>query len=504
MKQMRDEEDARVDAVEVGKAAERFKNLEAEQNEWEEKYGHGASPSAGPSSSGHQTVPDTPRDVPQLEFARESRDKRFESTHSLLSLAEKSRYEAVPQGSPTADVFPRARDESPREELREPANDKGKEVGEDKVLEDQMKLLDEVKRARLEIRSSIDRLRTTSALSHRESHSGASTPTMDRFGETHSRRISGTSSKMLLDRPVSILEKPSPTQSTFGHSPAQSPPQPPKSEWEQYVSSRNIVSSSIPEDPSAAPSMRRQSSYDRSAAPVHPEQRMQRTTSFVEPRATDFGVEHLGPVSTYPARESRRESPQTLPRPMSNYELLRPASQYDAAPASHRTSQYAPGVILGSAAGGGAGAARGSQSMPRAMTYEELADRHRKRISALQDPVSSKMNEEVQLAAAKERWERQKRTERDEMRKREAEKMERAKEREREREGGHEMQRPRKEVMKSTDEWRRSVAGGLDRMAGSTTTMGQAQQKGSMGPPGVPASSMAGKGKRRMSSHLAN
>lgn len=524
MKQMRDEEEAREDAVEVSKAAERFKNLEAEQTEWEEKYG---TP-GGPSSAGHaersMETPSTSADLPLLEFTRDSRDsrdtrdtrdvrdQRFSSTHSLLS---QTRYETVAQGSPTLDVFPSARD-SPREELASPQ--KTSKSLEDQVLEDQMRLLDEVKRARMEVRSSIDKLRSqTPTLSLRDGNrSGASTPTMDKFAE-NSRRISGTSSRML-DHPVSILEKPSPTQSTFGGAAATtarlSPQQQaPKNEWDQYVSNRNIVS---PVLPSTGLQSRPQSSYDLQA-----DDRRVRTTSLVDTHPAEFGGDHRAPggtpIGTYPPRDpTRRDSGYTMPRPTSNYELLRPASTYDTPPTNRNS--YAPGMIVGSAAQSGAptrGGA-GSQPMPRAMTYEELADRHRKRISKLQDPVSSKMKEEVQLAAAKEKWEKQRRVEREEMRKREAEKLERAKEREREREGGGALdnlnvqsQRPRKEVLKTTDEWRRSVAGGLDGMTGNGSGSGQGQQqqqqqqRGQMLPPALP-NAMAGKGKRRMSSHMAN
>jgi hypothetical protein len=101
------------------------------------------------------------------------------------------------------------------------------------------------------------------------------------------------------------------------------------------------------------------------------------------------------------------------------------------------------------------------------MTYDELSERHRKRISQLQDPVTSKMREEVEIAAARERWEKQKRIEREEMRRREQEKAARLREREREGADVEGMRRvkERGEVIRSTDEWRRSVHSGLSGMA---------------------------------------
>jgi hypothetical protein len=196
-------------------------------------------------------------------------------------------------------------------------------------------------------------------------------------------------------------------------------------------------------------------------------------------------------------------------------------------------ASYAPGTIIGSAAGAkysavtpGAGMNDGfagrPSAMPRAMTYEELSDRHRKRMTQLQNPVSSKMNEEIELAAAKEKWERQKRQERDVMRKREAEKMQLVKERQQEAAdagrsgaGGGVVreQRQKREVMKSTDEWRRSVAGNLDQYAppalvsaGSGSGSQQYLQQAPRSPQRAAQQEVkyGTAGRRRQSSHIAN
>jgi len=88
------------------------------------------------------------------------------------------------------------------------------------------------------------------------------------------------------------------------------------------------------------------------------------------------------------------------------------------------------------------------------MTYDELSERHRKRISALQMPVTSQMKEEQNLKAAREKWERQKRAEKAEWERKE--KMGPPADKGRSRAGG------KQEVLKSTDEWRRSIDTGLD------------------------------------------
>lgn len=237
--------------------------------------------------------------------------------------------------------------------------------------------------------------------------------------------------------------------------------------------------------------------------------RRDRTTSMLETRTSDFGPHPPHRQSmhdTYPLGEPLRRTESAhamvnpahgMSRPTSSYDLPR---QYDTTP-HHRLSTLStgPGVITGSASQAFNGTSRPA-SMQRTMTYEELADRHRKRISKLQDPVSSKMKEEVALAEAKEKWERQKRAEKVEMRRREAEGMLRQKEGERVTPG------PvwgRGDGAKKAEEWRRSVHTDLN-MAGQT---GQPQRAskgpGQMGQGEQPVG-MAGRNSRRMSSHLAN
>jgi hypothetical protein len=121
------------------------------------------------------------------------------------------------------------------------------------------------------------------------------------------------------------------------------------------------------------------------------------------------------------------------------------------------------------------------------MTNEELAERHRKRISALQEPVTAKIREPLEIANAKAEWERQKRIERAQMQKREADRLAQLAEREKK---GPSVDR--KEVLKSTDVWRRSIASGLDLAA--TSGVGRQGAGGGGGE----------KRSKRASTHLAN
>jgi len=121
------------------------------------------------------------------------------------------------------------------------------------------------------------------------------------------------------------------------------------------------------------------------------------------------------------------------------------------------------------------------------MTNEELAERHRKRLSALQQPVTAKIREPLEIANARAEWERQKKIERIQMQKREAERLAQLAEREKK---GPAVDK--KEVLKLTDEWRRSIAMGLDRVTGPSVPPAAARPVGGE------------RRSHRSSTHLAN
>src|SRR5258706_3721401 len=62
------------------------------------------------------------------------------------------------------------------------------------------------------------------------------------------------------------------------------------------------------------------------------------------------------------------------------------------------------------------------QPQPPVRTFEELTERHKEKIRALQEPVTRGMEQEAELAAVKQRWERSKAVEREVMARRDAEK----------------------------------------------------------------------------------
>ena len=478
MKQMREEEEARIDAEEVAKAAERFKNLGSEMNEWEEKHGKGAT-------SGTST-PVTPLFGEQAPLARmsymdaEGSDsrRRPSSTLSLLrpspvSMRHTGDYDAVgPESPPLTGGAPTiGRNDTPTiskfeglEEFTIPdaspavaTSSKQKEVV-DPELESKMRLLEEVKKARAELRGSIDRMRaatpTPSILSRLDPvRSGAVTPTATALGDDHGRRLSNASSKMLDRTEAKRVTTPS--------------------EWDTYVSERKIITPPPVPSPglSTRASMQRPPSDEqRSSHGVIEnlevlDDRRERVRSMHELSnvgGSGYSALHVGQGSGGRPRETSRRS-------MQDFATARPQSQLvplsDRPADSARRSTYhenlgAP-VIIGNAASSrpSSSALQPPPKVQRSMTYEELTDRHRKRLSELQNPLTSKMKEEVDIAQAKAKWEAQKRREKAEMANRE--RARKPSEGETSHAGhGHGTGRGRDkmEVLKTTDEWRRSVS----------------------------------------------
>jgi hypothetical protein len=458
LKQQRDEEEAKVEAEEVAQAAERFKNVGADLNEWEEKHGDGASPKT-PGTGGYGTSlePFEYQDnrssvqLPSLGFEEGRRAHKTSSTASLLMRHE--RYESLPLQSPTADNSPTTL-KFPGlglEEMLSPDHAKPQSA-DDAELESKLKLLEEVKRARESLHSSLERIRagtpTPSVNQGLPSPTTSVTPGIGRptsamatSVEMRSRRGSATSSRLLDDQPRVATQ----------------------SEWDQYVQSRNVITPPVNHSPGLQTSgaMGRGASQNSQYAVVsdgvaRAVDRRERTTFMME----------LSGNEEWGTRETLAAAPASVG-------MGRRALSYHETPAAHLSYEGRPQYgESGSYASGHADyPTRSRQSSgPRSMTQEELAERHRKRLSALQEPVTAKIREPLEVASARAEWGKQKRIERAEMQKREADRLAQVQERERK---GPSVDK--KEVLKSTDEWRRSIASGLDRVAGPTVPVNAAR-----------------------------
>jgi hypothetical protein len=563
--QMREEEEARTDAIEVSKAAERFKNVGSELQEWEDKHGSGSSavrPGSSTPLSPYElldapspatTVDDGRGGLVRPSFPRgdDSDRRRASSTMSLLHRDDRDRgtYDSLSLHSPPLQHTPSSAHFSGLEELLAPevtAKTLSAPVT-DPELESKIRLLEEVKKAREEVRGSLDKIRSNANTpTPSMARSGALSPTYIPTGAGN-RVSSYSGSESEMDRRASIassriLDHPERTRiSSHSSSPPGISTQP-QSEWESYLAERRLVSpSSIGSTPGARTSANLVSNATRLSmhGAVSGEMdssagRRERTTSMMEPQMTsEWGV-----------REELRSPPRAaLSHHYSNDDIRRTASFHERPSSfaeSHRERQYSngsitkstpmgPPLIIGSAAGPmphsasatlpsnrpsptAPGMGSRSQSMnmrpqqQRTMTYEEHADRHRQRLSKLQDPVTAKMKEEVDLARAKAQWERQKKREAEEMKKREEAKAIAAVAAPRAQEGHEAEQRrgsglAKEEALRNADEWRRSIHTGLDGMAGNAAIgprqeagrtgqiasgQGSARRKGDMGPPPVP------------------
>lgn len=426
MKQIRDLEVAQQEAEGEAKAAERLKDAKAELTEWEAKYGNG---SVGQSTSGATAVP-------HLGFS----DGRPSSSASLLGPA-KGRAETL-----ALDDRP-MREHLPPMELggrslspEAPSTDIHGVAGSDPTdpeLEAKMKLLADVQRVRRSVRGSLDQLR-------------AGTPTTTL--EPHSRQVS-VSSARLLDTPVAS-STPSPTTAVAS-----------KSEWEAYLQERKLVtppSGITPPIPTTPMQGRRRSEYvvvsEGVAGALNKRQRTMSAFELGDSSATTEWGASGQKAGTMPL--------STAAAPLNERVV---ASDGDSPIQAHFPPQrpsLTPPVIIGHAK-----PPSGPKPAPphRTLTYDELDARHRRTLSKLQDPITSKMKEEVDVAEARDKWAKMTRRERDEMKRRERDRVER--EAERERYGGGEETSHREAVLphvprvsatRKTEEWRRSISTGLD------------------------------------------
>lgn len=526
----------RLEADEVSKAAERFKNVGSELAEWEEKHGKGGCNVSTEAGSSHHLTNGSTSQLPMLSHAQAPSSHLppigTEGRGMYSELALQSPPIGRDVGTPTTAHFDieELKDEStPRTLAASPAMT-------DPELEGKIKLLEEVKRARESIRGSIDELRkqtptpslggrldpgsgsrpVTPAYSLNGGHggrpmsvgsrilddidprsrkiSGSSSNVLDAPDSARYRRQSTTSSRLLditRDEPQLELDEVGPMRArqhsnTSGrlldvtrsrhvsdaskHIPS---PQASPTEWDRYVSDRQIVAPPQQVNP-----------YGRAGAEMM--ERRDKTTSMIDLSAP--------PISRSVSQEDRRI------RTTSMLDPGMPANQgqYNSMPSSRSRDHnpygdgYAPGMITGSASSRGNGSNPRNSMQHRSMTYEELSDRHRKRISALQNPVSSAMKEEEDLRMAREKWERQKREERAEMQRRQQNGG-----------GARDVERDRvrveekQEVLKTTDEWRRSVHGGLDGFGRRTSTHGL--EAGAR-----PSGGVSGRGREKRMSHIVN
>lgn len=516
----------RIEAQEVEKAAERFKNVGSELEAWEEKHGHGSTTAKGDGGGLSPTLPVLNHDDRPVH----ERGQSTNSTTVLLSSRDAP-------GSSSIDYIGPAPATSyinrfGTEELHDTPDSAGQfgnlfsstpssspttAIPGDADLESKLKLLEDVRKARESIRGSIDELRRTTPTptlgGHLDAHSRPVTPAASLFGRSERDLLgrdvqSRQSTAPLLgeapsfrDRKISsgsseILDDPryrtySSTSSRLLDNNGRMSLGPeslsrPLSEWDRYAAERTILAPPI----AVSPVQSTFSQYSEGAARpntyVDSTGRAGKTASMIDfpsvvaRRSVQFpdqGMQSSGmsrPASVMDAQAMGPPQPMGPPQWPAQYHSL-PSAQHhgmDRSSSMMNTHVNESGQIeyriTGSAAGGHAMSAQGSsnrRSMQRTMTYDELAEKHRKRISALQHPVTAQMKEAESVRLERERWEKQKRLEKLQMEKRQREGVIPERDYDKERERVKAKQEDRQEVLKTTDEWRRSVNAGLDGFA---------------------------------------
>ncbi|ORX40061.1 hypothetical protein BD324DRAFT_254203 [Kockovaella imperatae] len=452
MRKIKEEEEAQIEAEEISRAAERFKNVDAELEEWEEKHGKNSSKSTGESTIA----------LPELE--------KGDLDDTPLGLLPASHHNSGPSTAWN----------SVEEFVSAPEED----------LQNKLKLLEDVKKARESIRGSLDNLnRASSRISMDATRSRrVSTASTQVLGEPSMPGMTRHgSSASLLDRPRpgsqcaedevatshlmarnrssgSVLDRPRPgSQMTMDFDPSSIPriqssssllersacpktlaiaekPIQPRTTASQP--SRPVsVAQSIPMTSPSASSTSHQTDWER--------YKSTRSIQTVGDHRTSISADY-GKLSRPPSNIAASKAEfDRMAMPPPSAPLRRSASAQPQGDREMLNTDWAPGQITGSAT---LPSRPSAMTMPRTMTYEQLSERHRKRISELQNPVTSAMTQEVQAAEARSRWEKHQKAEREEMKRREAEK----------RESLRDPRRESREALKNTAQWRDSVQSGLD------------------------------------------
>ncbi|KIR68578.1 hypothetical protein I312_100331 [Cryptococcus bacillisporus CA1280] len=480
LNQLRDEEEARIEEEEISKAAERFKNVGAELVEWEKKHGGNPVSESGldgtekSGSAGEASFPSEPYAIsfkgnrssvllPQLEFKAsqepEILNKRASSSLSLLGhdtspQMRRSSSLSLPRiASDLGEGFENLNSYTPTnsmflgiEELKpeEPFIGVGRDSSD---LESKLKLLEEIKKARESVQGSLELLRSRTP-SGTQSVAGPSSAVIPAELEEMQRRHSSVSTKLLDEAKAQSVSGTS-NRPPFQTHMTEAPPQ--HSEWDMYVAERKIISPlASPSPNSAFLSVDPQCTTIPVSVAKGIGSRRERTMSMLETKVSDFGpAQQEQKHGTFPGRSSVAYVPDMERREsVTHHDYLESGIPSRPLAANRpRMSYSGPTRIVSASNLHPASAAPYRSSAAKIMSIEELAERHRQRLSKMQQPVTSKLKESEQIEEARKEWEKQRAREKDEMRRRETE---RGRENE-------DSQGKTREVVRRTDQWRRSI-----------------------------------------------
>ncbi|KAF9517462.1 hypothetical protein BS47DRAFT_1290692 [Hydnum rufescens UP504] len=375
------EEHKRRDEELEARAAERFPNIQRDREEWEDKHGHKRISSNTPLIQ-DGSAPPTPS-----QYSR--------PLSSAFTLGGRENFSGAPAGGP--DRVPQDAGFLPamdlggnvKDELPEKMVSRSVLIDDHPELRRKRELLTEIR----EIRRSIDALNEISPVS---TGSRLSLGNMDAAIPRDSAlataaRASGR------DRVKSMIAMPTPRRvSSLSPPPDARPSSTPLDskdnyDWDTYVRERKLfvppagISPPIPTSPVP--------------------EALQRSLSNRVPQSEA--------IATALENRKRRESAGINVEDL----LSRPAPTH-ASTSSNLPNAHVPITVLAPRRD----TAPSAPSAPRVLSYEELTERHKSRMRALQGPLRKATEEEATLAEARARWDRSKAVEKEVMGKRHAEK----------------------------------------------------------------------------------
>lgn len=454
-KQLRDEEAARIEAEEVARAAENFKNVDAELAEWEGQHGDGGS----------TTKLYSEKDTDEFSYRRPSLGQ-FPSTTPILNanqvsakpkqdyLADSAGYQPVPTTTRRVSLMEEmgfATEGGTKEiDLSDPCPTPGEkgpssEIGAGDDLDEKLRLLAEVRRARQSIRSSMDQLRSSNNNTPGSVGSLGDRPRSSLgFGERshtpapsdHRSRHNSVTSSILLDRVRH-------DSSLSSHDSRGRPDSMDRLRGNSFDAGRGLsTSESDPErwrlsyggrsDEPPVAEMRplsgapkELSEWERRQAEFEEYKQQRQIVSPPAPKPQPLPqVPTVTAVSDSVARAMNRRTNAdgTMSTLVTGAKEMTPGQQYGADLSRAISTQEAERRAAAAAALAAQRQAREQRARPtKSMTTEELAERHREMLNRMQDKASAPIREQMALAEAKEQYERQQRIDRELQRRKEAE-----------------------------------------------------------------------------------
>jgi len=441
------------------KAAERFANIDGDIEEWEKEHGEllgrepfrklqdlEASPTLGPESE---------RPSSQFSLMGTRRQMKLSGTMGATSQTPPEEKNDAPLLS--LDFGKSVEESIPADFVAKNVSTSTQSIPADALSKDQdlkkkVELLSEIQNIRNSIAMLKQETATTSAIVASSSTSRSATVSLDsRYkldtGIRNSHLAPDSSTAYARGRSFDISTLPSPRAGTSGPSnrthsfgasslglnhpssierPKSTPLGIAEKDWEDYLNNRKLfqppagVTAPIPTTAIGPikPQPRTHEIAVSSAVKEAMEARRLRESAFVEggPSAVlELEKERTGATYLPPASNNGNDEDIPLAVVSRHKKSMSSVSGMGNFGLGSRTAKPTPVILPPQPK-------QQPQPQPPVRTFEELTERHKEKMRSLQEPVTRTIEQEAELAAVKQRWERSKTVEREVMARREAEK----------------------------------------------------------------------------------